>query len=271
MALTFYTRDFFLITYADVSILLSVLLTINMPQDLWKVTELTQGFSVMCFFYRKRVLATTTLSYQCTLTRRMLCVPEVGLAGKAVAWEDEMGWPLIWNLMVWTVLFSVTQSTLFELVIARRYLLIWIWSVLWPWDLGTLVKEWPGKAKNNWKILMLTLGPELTLKIVLAIKLFLIYDYLLEISELSLKVGHLSFLWQRRDALSSAGWHWPVCMDFFILQHPTTAWCSWTGMVRLYHQPSGDWWVCGTKWLSGLKIAVFSEVCGKKNCFGMDE
>ncbi|OPJ58827.1 hypothetical protein AV530_000573 [Patagioenas fasciata monilis] len=30
--------------------------------------------------HRKRVLATTTLSCQCTLTRRTLCVPEVGLA-----------------------------------------------------------------------------------------------------------------------------------------------------------------------------------------------
>lgn len=65
--------------------------------------------------------------------------------------------------------------------------------------------EWPRKPKNNWKILLLTLGAELTLKIVLAIKLFLIYDYLLEISELSLKIGRLSFLWQRRDALSSVG------------------------------------------------------------------
>lgn len=40
MALTFYTGDFFLITYTAVSILLSILLTINMPQGLWKMTSL---------------------------------------------------------------------------------------------------------------------------------------------------------------------------------------------------------------------------------------
>ena len=69
MALTFYTGDFFLITYAADNRHASGL----MKDD----KEFTWGFPATCFFHRKRAFAATTLSCQCTLTRVSLCVPEV--------------------------------------------------------------------------------------------------------------------------------------------------------------------------------------------------
>lgn len=48
MALTFYTGDFFLATYTAVSILLSILLTVNMPQGLWKMTRSSLRAFLQC-------------------------------------------------------------------------------------------------------------------------------------------------------------------------------------------------------------------------------
>lgn len=81
MALTFYTGDF-LIIYAAVSILLSILLTISSPQGLWQMLSSLRAFPQCVFFFphRKCVLATTTSSCHCTVMTLVLCVPEVQLA-----------------------------------------------------------------------------------------------------------------------------------------------------------------------------------------------
>lgn len=87
MALTFYTGDF-LIIYTAVSILLSILLTINLPRGLWQMLSSLRA-SPQCvlffffFFHKKCVLATTTLSWQCSPMILVLCVPEV--------------WPALWQ------------------------------------------------------------------------------------------------------------------------------------------------------------------------------
>lgn len=58
-------------------------------------------------------------------------------------------------------------------------------------------------------------------------------------------------------------------LGFFSLaaSHPCLVFLNWCDMA-VPQALRGEWFVCGTKWLSGLEIAVFSGVGGKKPALG---